>query len=675
MRIFIALYFLLSVLNAFTQSHCGTDEMHQQLFQDHPEYHEVITRKYNELINFTANYTPVNRTTTYIIPVVFHVIHDNGVENISEEQILDQIRILNRDYTNPDTIPIIDTFKPLIADCEIEFRLATKDPNGNCTRGITRHQSSLTTVGDHQVKSIVHWPPDKYLNFYIVRNAAGLAGHALLPYAADSIPNWDGIVMGHNYIGSIGTSSVGTSVVGSHEVGHYLNLQHVWGGNNVPNFPYLPVGQASNCSTDDGVGDTPNTIGNQSCALNNATCGSLDNVQNFMDYSYCGAMFTHGQKARMHATLNSPIANRNNLWSTANLIATGTDVPSTDICSAAFKAEHIIVCVGDTVRISDISKHGIQNRLWSSNGGTTVSYTDSILKIVYNTPGNYDVKLTVSNPFDSDSTTKSNYISVLPVTGVRNWVNEDMEYLSPFPSDKWMTDRLNGSGSWEINDSVGFSGNKSIMYDNFNHSGEVAFESTTIDLSGYTSASLFFRYAYTNKVFNTVDRINTYWSNDCGATWIATFPILGGSLRTKSTTDSVPFVPADNSEWKDKTFSIPGGYLTDNFRFKFVFKGTENGNNIYIDDISVGATGSIGIDEESIQDVLVYPNPTISIINIVNLEKGTEIQIIDQSTRIVYSLVSYNNKEAINVSFLEKGTYFVKYRINNMIQLKKIIKL
>ena len=279
-------------------------------------------------------YSNFNFAQQYVIPVVFHVIHNNGIENISDEQIYDQIRILNEDFSasNPDTSDIIPEFKNLIANCEIEFRLATKDPNGNCTNGITRHLDTSTNTGNHSVKSIVHWDPSRYLNFYVCIEAAGLAGHALMPSQADSFPQWDGIVMSHFYIGSIGTSTPQRSVVGTHEVGHYLNLQHIWGGNNVPNFPYLPVGLPSNCSSDDGVGDTPNSIGWSSCNLSANTCGELENVQNYMDYSYCGAMFTNGQKQRMHDALNSQIANRNNLWSSSNLSFTGIDYINFELC-------------------------------------------------------------------------------------------------------------------------------------------------------------------------------------------------------------------------------------------------------------------------------------------------------------------------------------------------------
>src|SRR6202007_3206756 len=131
---------------------------------------------------------------------------------------------------------IIPQFKGIAADLEIEFRLAQKDPAGNCTNGITRHASTETYSGSQKVKDIVHWDPTKYLNVYVVQNAAGLAGHCVWPGDADTIPQWDGVVLGYNYVGSIGQSNPTQSVVLSHEIGHYFNLQHTWGGNNVPGF-------------------------------------------------------------------------------------------------------------------------------------------------------------------------------------------------------------------------------------------------------------------------------------------------------------------------------------------------------------------------------------------------------------------------------------------------------
>jgi hypothetical protein len=336
------LVFLILCNTVYSQSEdllqCGADELRIETLKMNPKIADAVNQRELWLESFTQQFVdnPSRANGNYIIPVVFHVIHTNGPENISEAQIKDGIRILNERFnkTSADTTSIVPTFQPIHADCEIEFRLAGTDPNGFCTDGINRIESTLSNIGNHDVKALIQWPTDMYLNFYVVQNAYGLAGHAMWPSDADTIPEWDGIVMAHDYVGSIGTASLLKSVVMTHEAGHYLNLHHIWGGNNVPGYYFLPVADPNkDCTIDDYVADTPPTIGWQSCNLNGTTCDTtLDNVQNAMDYSYCNKMLTYGQKARMHACLNSPIAGRNNLHTQSNLIATGVFDTANVIC-------------------------------------------------------------------------------------------------------------------------------------------------------------------------------------------------------------------------------------------------------------------------------------------------------------------------------------------------------
>jgi hypothetical protein len=219
MKYILLLFSLLFAFFSFTQESerfpCGTDEMHQHLFDQYPQYNDGIIRANNRLEDFTTEFIQNNinqkNGNPYIIPVVFHVIHDYGDGNIEDSQIYDALEQVYLQFRklNEDTTDIVQDFKNIAVDAEIEIRLAQLDPNGNCTNGITRTVSDLTNIGDHQVKSLIQWPPDQYLNVYVCNQAAGLAGHALLPAAAaaDTIPEWDGIVMQHSYIGTVGTSS------------------------------------------------------------------------------------------------------------------------------------------------------------------------------------------------------------------------------------------------------------------------------------------------------------------------------------------------------------------------------------------------------------------------------------------------------------------------------------
>ena len=300
--------------------YCGQWMMEEAFFNAHPEAREQATRDALRLEAETEQFMDANRDELIVIPVVFHVIHYNGPENISEAQIMSGLEVMNADFRklNSDIDDVIDDFTDVAADIEIEFRLAQIDPSGNCHTGINRIVSPLTYIGDGDVKDLIQWPRNSYLNIWVVENANGAAGYSLYPSSVNGNQGAgnDGIVVAHDYTGNMGTSNVYRSRTLTHEVGHWINLRHTWGNSNSPGDP-------ENCDMDDNVDDTPTTSGWTSCNVNGETCGSLDNVQNYMEYSYCGRMFTDGQRLRMRAAMNSSTAQRNQLWTPANLEETG----------------------------------------------------------------------------------------------------------------------------------------------------------------------------------------------------------------------------------------------------------------------------------------------------------------------------------------------------------------
>src|SRR5262245_40595837 len=162
----------------------------------------------------------LSRGSNYVIPVVFHIIHNNGPENISDEQIYDAVRVLNDDFNklNEDWDNVRPEFLGIVADVEVEFQLAKKDPSGNCTKGITRTVSTLTNDGTQDMKDLIQWPRNKYLNVWVAASADGAAGYTYRPGAVSNWPEADGIVLLHTYTGSIGTSSVSHSRTLTHEV-------------------------------------------------------------------------------------------------------------------------------------------------------------------------------------------------------------------------------------------------------------------------------------------------------------------------------------------------------------------------------------------------------------------------------------------------------------------------
>ena len=315
---------------------CGHLTMHRQLIQkSSPALRKQMEDAHQLLEQQTRRFARQRITqTVYTIPVVFHVVHDGGVENISDAQIIDAVAQMNEDFSaqNAGITNVTNAFKSIVANVGFQFALAQKDPNGNPTTGITRTRSALTYNGRQlALKQLIRWPREKYLNIWVVRSSDGGNGSAFAFYPGDtegSYEIYDGIVSSHWAIGRTGTAVSTHYKILTHEVGHWANLKHTWGdqSNN---------GDAVGCSYDDEVGDTPNTIGNTGCNLTGSSCGSLDNTQNYMDYGNCTVMFTEGQKTRMLAAMNSNVGERTNIWSAANLAATLYLTPTPRIAFSA----------------------------------------------------------------------------------------------------------------------------------------------------------------------------------------------------------------------------------------------------------------------------------------------------------------------------------------------------
>lgn len=617
------------------------------------------------------------RDELIVIPIVFHVIHDNGEENISDEQIFNAVDILNRDFAalNPDLDDVIAEFSGITANIEIEFRLAKKDPNGNCHPGITRTVSPLTFEGDDTVKELIAWPRDMYLNVWVCEDANGAAGYAYLPGSVDNWQNqWlDGIVVQNSYLGAIGTSSVNRSRTLTHEVGHWLNLRHLWGGSNTP-------GEAGNCDLDDGVSDTPESMGWTSCNLDGESCGSLDNVQNYMEYSYCSNMFTQGQKVRMRTTALSSVADRSSLSTESNLISTGVTGPDV-LCEVLFTVSETVICVGDSLHFVDGSYHDVNSWSWNFGDGTEFSGSDEAINKspfhTFDSAGVFDVVLTASNDVeavDSEPVT----ITVLGIGEMESPVIQGFE-VDEFPTNDWYLVDGTNDGGWEVTNDAAFTGSNSLMIKNWQNDTEFAKDyiySSTLDLSGdnVEEVRISYKWAFCYKGITdddeTDDRLRVSVTGDCGAEWDLRKMHRGFTDLPTADPHNYPFTPSDETEWKENTITLDQEvYLTESFRVQFEFE-SRLGNDIYIDDINIEVITNSMIEEEEWAmgpKWDLYPNPsdyasTLSCTTVA--EHSARITLVDASGRVVETVFNGNllkgeHKFQIEPTHKSRGTYFV----------------
>jgi hypothetical protein len=236
-----------------------------------------------------------------------HVVHREKRENISDAQVKSQIAALNKDYRakNADKSKVPAVWKSLVTDAKIEFQLATKDPRGNPTSGITRTATTVAsfrpddTVKSKKTGGVDPWPTDRYLNIWVCTLGDSLLGYAQFPGGPAKT---DGVVILNTAFGTNGTAAApfNKGRTATHEVGHFLNLRHIWGDRN-------------DCSGDDFVADTPKARESNAGKpkFPHVTCGNGPNgdmFMNYMDYVDDDAMFmfTHAQVARMNAALAGP---------------------------------------------------------------------------------------------------------------------------------------------------------------------------------------------------------------------------------------------------------------------------------------------------------------------------------------------------------------------------------
>ncbi|HEY4214168.1 MAG TPA: zinc metalloprotease [Steroidobacteraceae bacterium] len=280
--------------------------VHERLLRTNPAYVNSRIASENHAFSFARNLISGARTGVTVIPVVVHVVYNTAVQNISDAQIHSQITVLNQDYrkTNPDVSKAPAVFAPLAGDSRVEFQLATTDPSGKATTGITRtHTNSASFADDDKVKSaatggVDAWPAGSYLNIWVCQLGGGLLGYAQFPGGPAAT---DGVVILHSGFGTTGTAAAPFNLGRSatHEIGHWLNLRHIWGDDG------------GGCNGDDFIADTPNCADHNfgKPAFPHVTCNNGPNgdmFMNYMDYTDDDSMFmfTNGQILRMQACLD-----------------------------------------------------------------------------------------------------------------------------------------------------------------------------------------------------------------------------------------------------------------------------------------------------------------------------------------------------------------------------------
>ena len=646
---------------AQTIQRCGADEVYAQEILAEPS--RAVRRAETEgiILEYLAS-EDQPESALHVIPVVFHVMYADNSDNISQEQIESAMTILNEDFRrqNSDASNLRAIFGNVGADMEIEFRLAQKDPNGNCTNGITRTQAPQSVDANNNVKSIIGWDNSKYLNIWVVRSIdIGIPGGIVLGYAAFPQVNLpgtqDGIVIRHDHLGNTGTAAGTRNRTLTHEAGHYFNLYHTFQGG---------------CGGNDHCADTPpvavasngcNIAGPQnSCTNDNPDLPDM--LENYMDYSddACMNTFTLNQKSRAKAVLNSNLL-RGSLAQASNLSFTG--VSGTVTCSpvADFAINQTVICEGDSLDLTDLSAYqGTVTYQWQFidiNTAAVHSSSDPEPKMTL-PAGDYHVQLQIQNSQGNDTELIQHALRVRPAAGV-TMTNFFAPMESAIPNSLWSQTNNGDNVQWERSTQAYVSGSASYRYANDQLDKGIVGDGLILGPiqmgSGNSALTLTFNHSYAKKAPNSSDQLRIYASTDCGSTWnlvrlIPTFQL--GIATTVPTT----FTPQPG-DWKQTSVPMNTFAAASTLMVKFeVVSG--DGSTVWLDNARFQFT--VGNLEHLAQDIRIAPNPSMGSAQL-QLPAGigqVDITIRDAQGRIINQFPSA--EQHIALPTLSPGAYHVQ---------------
>ena len=651
---------------------CITTKLIKEELKNNPEYE--LMRKNLVDYHFQNNTVDYQSQPIITIPVVVHIVHRNthvniGTStNISNAQIEDQLRILNEDYskTNPEfPNPPRNTFINNSGNPQLKFCLATIDPNGNATTGVTRTPTTKSSwdadyeqndMKEFSSGGIDNWDPLRYLNMWVCKlsNSGGgqTLGYAYLPGLQNSNNNSykDGIVVDYQHFGSIGVASASSDGrTTTHEIGHYLGLSHTFceiNGccDNDLDSPYI-WGDVDDTPATEEIyfGAVNSNTNNNSCNdlnYNNIfTSNVLDMDENYMSYSSDSWMFSQGQVDVMLGTLNAPT----NLSGRANLKNSTVTVN----CSGIIGADSW-----------DCDNQGNCNP--GNGSGAYASYNACI-----NSCECIGQSLPISEGFQNNS---------LPIG--------------------WSIVNIDNDKTWEVTSLAGYNSTSSIYINNSDYpaNGEIDdLVLSTLNLSSTSPVDLQFDYAYTlwtdpNTNPNFSDTLQVLVSSDCGITWQKIWERSGIDLVTALPTfTGSAWVPSSNNDWDSESINLNNYLNQQDFVVKFR-NITDYENNLFLDNINITGTsipqswncdgegncidpgtgnglysslnlcntecGTTSIEEFNF-DVVIYPNPTDKYVN-VNYDGLKNIYTI------LGKKLFETNENIINVSSLSKGVYVIK---------------
>lgn len=677
MKHFKILFFVLFLGSLYTSAlaqinRCNTVQYTQEQERLDPLLHNQLMQSAIQAKTWEDLHAGEGSRAVIRIPVVFHVMHNGEavgtLPNVSDAQLISQIDQLNKDYRklNNDTNLVPSVWKPVAADCEIEFCLATVDPSGNPTSGITRHSMGTGSWNDGR-KAATTWNRNSYLNIWIATIGGGTLGYTIAPGGP---ANSDGVVIDPLYIGVGGSSAApyNKGRTATHEIGHWLGVDHIWGDDGTA------------CTGTDGVSDTPNQAGeNYGCPAfphTDACTGASPGVMfmNYMDYTDdgCMYMFTAGQKAKMIAVMNTTRASIKTsagcgLLSAITVSGTvidgssSTPIPNAKVLfTGTSEVEVASNASGNFTANIVAGSYDVYAGKWGYMTsqfavGTSYSSATSGVTIPINSGKYYDDFTLDYNWTNTATATSGDWIRDVPIEALNGSI------VSQTGAD--VSDDFTNKCYVTANGAVGGAAGSADV-----DAGAVTLTSPTFDLTSFGDPYIkCFVWFYNGGGTSTInDNVKLKISNG----------------TTTAEAKNITYTGLEN-DWV-YTLIRPSDFVAISNNMKFIVEASDitPGNLVEaaIDKFEIIDSFAQAINEVYDNQLLVYPNPSNDFVNLQLNNSGNDDQSVSICSALgeevfskVLAATTAKSTLTINTSQWQSGVYFIRY--NSASNGSKTVKL
>jgi len=336
--------------------------------------------------------------------------------------------------------------------------------------------------------------------------------------------------------------------------------------------------------------------------------------------------------------------------------------------TADFSANTTSICEGGTVNFTDLSDNSPNGWIWDFGDGTATSTVQNPSH-VYSTAGNYTVTLTTSNVSGSDVEIKTNYITVNPSVNFTQNISlcpgqTITVGTSTYNSDGTYTDVLTAASTCDsiVTTIVTMLSTSSSSQNIDICEGNSVTVGTSIYTTGGTYTDILTNAVGCDSIVTTILTVNPNPILDINPAKIDT-------MCTQGTSNPITLIGSPTGG----TFSGPG--VTGNSYdpaaagvgvHTITYTYTDaNGCTSIMDIVSV-ILDCAGVDENGLEGVTLFPNPTNGRFTITGLEIGENYEIFDNNGKLVASAIALTSIITIELTDVETGIYHLRSSINGV---------